>query len=231
MNIVFCYITPFHPNKGGIGRVTDTLAREFLRRGHNIYYLIYDNGTSPHHEFDYPAKLWYLPSQDLLSKQNLEWYHNFLIEKKIDLVINQSGNFDDSRLWLNVGSSTAKRISVLHTYPTTQLKHIFQGEILPLRNNTFKERLKRFARIILCGKIKKTLYQSTKAEFERILPNTEAVVCLSKGHFPELEQMCPGIADKLEAIPNPNPYLNTHIPERELRAKKIWYCSHVCLGV
>ncbi len=35
-NIVFTYITPFPSGKGRIGRVTDTLTREFLKRGFTI---------------------------------------------------------------------------------------------------------------------------------------------------------------------------------------------------
>ncbi len=36
-NILFAYITPFHPNKGGIGRVTHQLTLELQRRGYNVF--------------------------------------------------------------------------------------------------------------------------------------------------------------------------------------------------
>ena len=49
-NILFAYITPFHPERGGIGRVTDSLTREFLRRGHKVHYLIYDSAITIHHD-------------------------------------------------------------------------------------------------------------------------------------------------------------------------------------
>ena len=32
MNILFTSPTSFHPQKGGVGRVTDTLCREFQKR-------------------------------------------------------------------------------------------------------------------------------------------------------------------------------------------------------
>ena len=93
MNIAFCYITPFHPQKGGIGRVTDVLTRELQKRGHNIYYLIFESGMTIKHEFDYPAPLTYLPSKQLISEENIKFYHQFLKQNHIDIVVDQGGNF------------------------------------------------------------------------------------------------------------------------------------------
>ena len=56
-NILFTYITPFHPERGGIGRATDTLARELLCRGYKVLYLIYDSAITIRHEYDYPIDL------------------------------------------------------------------------------------------------------------------------------------------------------------------------------
>lgn len=35
MNILFIHPVMFHPQRGGIERVSDLLCREFIRRGHN----------------------------------------------------------------------------------------------------------------------------------------------------------------------------------------------------
>ena len=94
-NICFAYITPFHPERGGIGRVTHTLTLEFQKRGYNVFYLIYPCGITIRHEYDYPAPLEYLPSGECLSKGNVEYYYDYLKRNKIDVVINQSGNFSD----------------------------------------------------------------------------------------------------------------------------------------
>ena len=37
MNILFVSPTPFHPFRG-VGRVTDTLTREFPKRGYQVFY-------------------------------------------------------------------------------------------------------------------------------------------------------------------------------------------------
>ena len=38
MNILFVSSTPFHPFRG-VGRVTDTLIREFPKRGYQVFYM------------------------------------------------------------------------------------------------------------------------------------------------------------------------------------------------
>ena len=38
-NIAFVGKHPFNPYMGGVERVTDILAKEFIRRGYNVWYL------------------------------------------------------------------------------------------------------------------------------------------------------------------------------------------------
>ena len=42
MNILYIFICPIIPYQGGVQRVTETLSREFLKRGHNVTFLTYD---------------------------------------------------------------------------------------------------------------------------------------------------------------------------------------------
>lgn len=204
-NIVFTYITPFHPNKGGIGRVTHSLTLELQRRGYNVFYLIYPCGITVKYEYDYPAPLSYLPSSDLLSEENITFYRDYIKTNQIDIVINQSGNFDDSRLWLKAKDWRAKVISVLHANPWVAYEHLWQ-EIYPLKNNSNIEKLKRIARIILYPRIKYRFWKSRKKQFRMLLPQTDIVCALSKKFFRELDDICPGYETKYRAIPNPNSY-------------------------
>ncbi len=214
MRIVFCYITPFHPHKGGIGCATDAITRELQRRGHKVFYLIYPSGMTIRHEYDYPAPLEYLPSGDLLSRENIEYYFEFLRRNRIDVVVNQSGNFDDSRLWLKCKEIGKPVVSVLHTYPSNAYKYIWQLKVEPLRDTSFKERLKRLARMILYPRIKRQSLNSIKSEFERMVPQTDLICALSRNSFKELDALCPGYASKFRFIPNPNPYDDV-IPKRK----------------
>lgn len=217
-NILFAYITPFHPEKGGIGRVTHTLTLELQRRGYKVFYLIYPCGITIRHEYVYPAPLEYLPSSDLLSSENITYYQDYLKRNQIDIVINQSGNFSDSRLWLKAKDWNIKVISVLHSNPWVAYSHLWQ-EIYPLKNDSFIEKFKRIARIVLYPKIKYRLRNSRIEHFKQLLPETDYVCTLSEKYFSELNEICSGFKQKYRAIANPNSYntqeINTHLKKKK----------------
>ena len=204
-NILFTYITPFHPERGGIGRVTNSLARELKHRGYKVFYLIYDSAITIRHEFDYPAPLTYLPSRELLSEENIIFYQQYLRDNAIDIVINQSGNFSDSELYLRTGNSKVNVVSVLHSTPWIAYKHLW-STILPLRNDTLIEKFKRIVRIVLYPRIKYQYRSRREQQFRMLLPATDKVCMLSSNYFEELSEICPGYELKYCAIPNANSY-------------------------
>lgn len=215
MNIAFCYITPFHPNKGGIGRVTDTLCRELRQRGHNVHYLIFESGITIKHEYDYPAPLTYLPSKKLLSEDNVSFYHKYLKDNKIDIIIDQGGNFAEFPLWLNTGDSSIKKISVIHTYDTVTYRNLWNLSVLPLRGNRLIDHAKRIARIMLYPRTRHNMHKRMINSYQAMTAATDAVVVLSNHHLDEIIKICPEISSKLIAIQNPNSYsevqlLNSH---------------------
>lgn len=218
-NILFTYITPFHPERGGIGRVTDSLAREFIKRGHTVWYLIYDSALTTKYDFDYPAPLEYFPTKELMSEENLDFYHNFLKEHHIDIVINQSGNFSDSRLYLNTGNDYTKVISVLHQKPWLSYHHLFK-ETYPLKDTTFKEHLKRIARILLFPRTKKRFKVDRINHMQCLLPQTDLVCTTTNRYFKDLDEIYAGYSDKYIAIPNPNSYSKEQLSDVSLTEKK-----------
>lgn len=242
MNILFTYITPFHPERGGIGRVTNMLTLEFQKRGHNVFYLIYDCELFPRWEYDYPAPLAYLPSKNAGMEENLRAYHQYLAEHEIDIVINQSGNFSDSRQWLDTGGQI-RVISVIHSTPWVAYKHLWNSDVYPLRNDSFKEKLKRLARMALYPKIKRDYYKRRQNHFDWLLPKTDALCMLSKSYYSEVDEIYGSekYHYKYCSIPNPNSYTEDRLvstqspkknqvlfvgmfgpPKREDRILKIW---------
>jgi glycosyltransferase involved in cell wall biosynthesis len=222
-NILFTYITPFHPERGGIGRVTHLLTLELQKRGYNVFYLIYDSAITVKHEYDYPAPLAYFPSKELTSKENISFYHQFLKEHAIDVVINQSGNFSDSELYLNKGDNNVKLISVLHQPPLVAYNHLW-SEVFPLKNKSLIEKFKRIARILLYPKIKYQFKKSRINHFKKLLPQTDLVCMLSANYFSELSQICSGYENKYIAIPNPNSFQDEAIGiSGEKKRKELLY--------
>lgn len=228
MNIAFTYITPFHPEKGGVGRVTHNLTQELLKRGHNVYYLIYKCGITVCHQYDYPAPLTYLPSEACLSEENVKAYFQFLRDNKIDIVINQSGNFFDSRLWLKAQELNIKVISVIHTTPWCSYKHLWR-EIYPLRNNSKIEKLKRIARILLYPKIKYQFRRSRQEHYRWLLPQADCVCTLSAKYFSEISEICAGYEYKLRAIPNPNSYKFDNKQPHNIKKKQLLWVGLFCI--
>lgn len=221
MNICFAYITPFHPERGGIGRVTHVLTQEFQKRGHSIYYLIYPCAITIRHEFDYPAPLTYLPSSETLSVENIEAYKQYLRNNKIDIVINQSGNFSDSLLWVKCRELDIPIISVLHANPWVSYTHFWHANIIPLKNDCALEKIKRIARILLYPKLKLQLRQHRINHFKTILPLTDKVCMLSKNYYSELDEIYPGFKSKYLAIQNPNSYSESQTHRISPKKKQI----------
>lgn len=132
------------------------------------------------HEYDYPAPLEYLPSSKCLSEENLNYYFDYLKRNEIDVVINQSGNFNDSELWCKARELDIKVISVLHSTPSVAYDHLFETEVFPLRSNKLIEKVKRVARILLYPRIRRNYWSNRVKQFEYVVPNSDIVCCLSK---------------------------------------------------
>lgn len=207
MNICFTFITPFYPYGGGIERVTHTITCELQRRGNNVFYLIQPSFLTPRLDFDYPATLDYMPSRIAESSENEEFYVDYLKSNKIDVVVNQSGNFSDSFLWVKASKLGIPVVSVLHSDPWVSYKHLWSSDVWPLRNNTFKESVKRIARVILYPRLKYLAKKRRVDHFKRLLPKTTKVCMLSPNYYSVLDEICSGYNDKYVSIPNPNSYI------------------------
>lgn len=205
MNILFVYPTLFYPEHGGVERVTDLLAKEFVRRGHNVYYL-HNKPDESLNDYSYPAEIYYFPEVDYKSKDNHSFYKTFLNAKRIDVVINQCGCFGDSSLYCDVEGSAARVFSCVHMNPYLSYQHLFR-EISVLRNNSFVEKFKRIARCLIYPKLKTDYLSRLKNHYNWINDHTHKLVLLSEKFKSEIIELNPKFDDnKIIAIPNPNTY-------------------------
>lgn len=179
MNILFVYPTLFHPMRGGVERVTDILTKEFIRRGHNILYL-HNKRDESLMDYDYPAPVYFFPKSDYHDNLNIPFYHNFLHNNSIDIVINQCGMFHDSTLYLNVLQHT-KSISVLHSNPLLNYNYL-SSDILRLKNTSFMEHLKLVGRFLLYPSIKRDILDSRKQQINYLAKHTDIICLLSEGY-------------------------------------------------
>lgn len=199
MNILFVYPTPFNPIKGGVERVTFLLAREFVGRGHQVFFL--HNYHSDHIDFPFEVKIDYFPYEEFSDIRNIEWYHDYLKNNNIDIVINQCGQFGDSKLYCNTGGYS-KVISVAHMSPEINLNCLF-SEISRLRGDGNPlEPIKRIVRVLIYPYIYHKEKQLLKRHYNWIADKTDRFVVLSKRFFTDLRRL--SNADlHLAAISNP----------------------------
>lgn len=80
-NILFIYPTQFHPEHGGIERITDLLTKTFINKGYNVYYL-HTKKNYNLDKYNYPAEMFFFPDGPNLSDENKQYLISLCLEKK-----------------------------------------------------------------------------------------------------------------------------------------------------
>lgn len=212
MNIVFAYPTGLNPQKGGVERITDIIAKILLKRGYTIFYL---NWKREQDNYEYPVPVIDLPSSNLEDPNNLEVYNRFLKENRIDVIINQHGLYEGTYFLSQVKVQNVKIISVLHSDPFGYYNHLF-ADLMTLRDSSIKEKVKRVARFFLYRKVKKIIHRSLVNHYTFIQEHPQYVCLLLESYKERLEEYCDLPDNYFISIPNPNTYENIEIiPHKE----------------
>ena len=212
MNIEFAYPTGLNPQKGGVERITDIIAKILLKRGYTIFYL---NWKREQDNYEYPVPVIDLPSSNLEDPNNLEVYNRFLKENRIDVIINQHGLYEGTYFLSQVKVQNVKIISVLHSDPFGYYNHLF-ADLMTLRDSSIKEKVKRVARFFLYRKVKKIIHRSLVNHYTFIQEHPQYVCLLSESYKERLEEYCDLPDNYFISIPNPNTYENIEIiPHKE----------------
>lgn len=203
MNILFTSSTPFHPLRGGVGRVTDTLCKELQKRGYQIFYLNADWVAEERKKYKYPAPVTILPIKNIDDAQCVISYRKYLTENKIDVVINQDALYVD--FYNNVGDLPIKVISVIHNNPLMNYNHLL-NDLLTLRNNSLLERMKRIVRCLLYLRVKKQLKEYIDKRFGNIILSSDKILMLSPYYVQSLKNFGISVENKFDYVYNPNSF-------------------------
>lgn len=228
MNILFVYPTLFHPNRGGVERVTDILTREFLKRGHHVHYL-HNKHNEKLEDFNYAVRPEYFPFEDYRDGRNADFYLDYLKRNDIDIIINQCGAFEDSVLYNRRDGSKAGVVSVIHNSPYSCYHHLME-EVSALRDTSMVERLKRIARIALYPKIKRDYLGRLRQHYGWLGSggNTDAIALLSDSFRRDLASLLPADPTAIvEAIGNP---LSFPIERLDKKEKMIIFVGRLDTG-
>lgn len=203
MNILFTSSTPFHPLRGGVGRVTDTLCKELQKRGYQVFYLNADWVAEERKKYKYPAPVTILPIKNIDDAQCVISYRKYLTENKIDVVINQDALYVD--FYNNVGDLPIKVISVIHNNPLMNYNHLL-NDLLSLRNNSLLERMKRIVRCLLYLRVKKQLKEYIDKRFGNIILSSDKILMLSPYYVQSLKNFGISVENKFDYVYNPNSF-------------------------
>ncbi len=228
MKIVIANTQEFNPQIGGVERVSSILASEFIKLGHQVFFIACKTSSfSGDYIPSAPQKI-LQDSAAYNSEKNIEELYKFLGENKIDIVINQAGNIKDFSLLCFKAAEKykkAKVISVIHIDPINQFKHLLDltTSILPSKKN-----YKNIARLILLPYRLIKMYLSESNLYDFVYLNSDALVLLSnkfKKDFKKITRL--NSYSKLEAISNPFPFDIISNKNNNIKEKKILYVGRL----
>ena len=202
MNIVFFHGNGILPNFGGISRITDILGNLFVSKGNNVWYI---GAQDKHNGQIYSVRQSFLPSADLFSEDNLKYLTSFVIENKVDAIINQCA----------LDPNSAKFLAICKKRAPFLLVSCFHNSILtPILNGAYQKEylLKKrglgwvFNLMNMCvvrSLMTKMYIYKHRKRYLSTVNNSDCVVVLCDGQIPELYRMC-GMksSNKVFVIPN-----------------------------
>lgn len=210
MNILFYMPTVLI---GGVRTVTEILSDGLKQRGHNVRWLLHYQIYNDKRDYPEGRDVTYLPSKELLASENLRFYNSFIIENRIDVIVNQDGAGDGIELIDSIDNRGIKRISVIHNNPTFEYNWLFKDAIR-LKNGSFIEKLKRIARVLLYYRTKQILKRSLKRHYDKLMEGGSYINVLSPSYIETIKRITPRLTD-ISAIANPNTYVEVSIPDKE----------------
>jgi glycosyltransferase involved in cell wall biosynthesis len=202
MNILFLAECFIEPSMGGVQRVTDTLTKGFLSKGHKVFYLsIKWKQMVP--DYTTTAPQFYVDVT-----HSVDWKNQIfsIIDKnEIEYVVNQMPG-ELTIMVLKELNRKVKIISVFHTQPFLD-DGIKRRQILRIRVNNFKQLLFKYISFLFPCVRTKIFAMFEKRNILKCLAVSDKICFISDKFFPRVLKHIPDInVDKLSAINNPNTF-------------------------
>lgn len=219
MNILFLNTTTFNPLSGGVERVTDTLTKELVKKGYNIFYLSLYSSNERQECYHFPTKMCIFPPDAFSLKQKQNFFHVFLIENKIDILVNQSAIYNSLDMYLPISKKlNVKIISVLHSSPQNARKPPTVKQILLTMTGikcSFLYTIKSIIKIIISPFYNCRCNMLLKRHYKLLFENSDKICLLSERFYDELldvyDYRKESNRNKLRAIGNVNTYETQYI--------------------
>ena len=203
MNILFLFDDPIIASSGGVERVTEILAKEFIKRGHNVAFLCYQKMYLLRDDAVQTIPQYYIDIKQ--SRERLQnGVNDIVIKHKTEYIITQNPNrrqLDIVRLF----PKQIKRIAVCHTQPysfdSLDCRRISEMKPVNMKHKLF----------LMVGKIFPALYKYyfsilANREYKRAFKEVDKYCFISSKFFNRITKHINVPQEKLTAISNPNTF-------------------------
>ena len=207
MTICFICDFPFRCFSGGVERVSTLLINEFSHLGINVLCCFpskYRNTTDA-------DNIYYLEEEEIVSKHNIDFLHNLIVDNNVSILINQSTLQAIHSLVVQAKNQTnAKLITVNHSNPEFQVKDLTDkiDEISFLEKNVFKRFLLQIKRKMMYPLSYSIRYLTLKKMHQKKYEDSDCYVLLSEEY---VKRVCNIIGvyknRKICSISNPVPLM------------------------
>lgn len=212
LNIIFYAYCGFNPKNGGAERVSDMLAKEFARIGHNVFFITWHSGS---YDAGYApiAPQLTLPGQKRIdSPKNIAAFTAFVEENRADVIICQHSYDRDFALlpYYAKQKTGVKVLYPIHTTPrygTLTIEAATESAPVLKSEKRFSKQFRRTTRIIFKQQKLKSRLKKTAEQLNLLNNIGDGIVLLSERYIPVVQEIA-GIrnAAKLFGIGNPNTY-------------------------
>lgn len=203
MNILFIAQFKIDQNKGGVQRVTATLAKAFLKRGFKVYYLSLSKGVEG--EMDGVSQ-YYIPYPDRFSaKSNIRYIRELIGKKQINIVINQAGIYPRPFKLIKASLPSCVKLYSVHHNCIACMQANYRDRFLA--KSGFYRLLKYIDFPLVWRYLRAYNQKKYELNYKNTIFGSDKLVLLSEYFIPELNTYLKDFpVNKVVAIPNPAPF-------------------------
>lgn len=187
MRVLFLHEYGINPTAGGISRMTSVLADGLICEGLEVFYISMNKIEG----YNYGNKQFFFPnSKEPQSIENYKYFAQFIINKKINILINQAtGNSLYTDISFSIKHMNVKIFSVLHNSLLTPLVNFHALHENRIRSAGFSFAMPVFKSKLFIS-VLKTLYRfKHQNHYKKLQKNSDEVILVSNNNIAEFLYM------------------------------------------
>ncbi len=218
MNLLFVYPHAILPNRGGTERVTWTVAQALRGIGHKVWFMAAKAPEADTHLTDSPEYI--LIPESLGEPERKAAVIAACNELKIDIIINEGGEFEDFSIFSKDVLPKVKIITCLHFDVYGEINYFRRDrQFRNLTTSKFKLAIIEMLTAVGVDPYRIKFYLSKRRKYRRMLQVSDAVVVVTPVIAEQLKRLTGLNSEKIVPIHNPVSFANVQ-PTYDATAKE-----------